>query len=570
MTNDVNAAQPARAPLTEDKLAHLVRDAAEGWQMPPVPMDRGGWAERARTSGALPFGRRRIGLRVTRAFALALALIVVAAATGVVLTRLRTANVATSIPIQPPVRSVSASGRPSASAPMVAGLGGIGVDNLLVRFDSGYAVVDVAHGTIGRRLPIDGYQSMVRQLDDGTLVCICVSSTGAGGAATRYSVEWQQMEPDGTATSRSPIGTFAGMADPETQQVNAAETASIEMSAGDGNAVYVGWSTHESPVWHSGIVAVDITTGEVLQQVRLPDRGDRFGSLPLVVVGPHVVGRTDVDHVLIDRAWYADEPTAPGQPAGVQQGFDAYLASYGNGNVGAPIPFFQLDGCGNNVTRAGTTSAGWWAACFGDSGTTIRRFGPQDIASGDARLPSGGLDAFSPDSIAAVDDTGAAAYAWNPFDRSLTKVDLATGGTTVAKGEATGQDVLSWLANLFAPTAAAKVFVTPAVALSPDGTRAYALGTTVPTGNEATTSTGVYVFDTAAMKVLDHWTSEAASQSIATSADGSTVFLAAGANSGGTQQWPSITAVDAETGTVLATVTGLGYQTFFFSASRLP
>jgi hypothetical protein len=286
-----------------------------------------------------------------------------------------------------------------------------------------------------------------------------------------------------------------------------------------------------------------------------------------VVVAPHVVGSAGLDRILIDRAWYSDQPTAVGQPADFRQGFETFVAPYTAGIIGAAEPFTQLDGCGNNVTRADSLgAAGWWAACYGDNGTTVRAFDPNDHVIRDRILPSAGVDAFSPDSIAAIDAAGDTMYAWDPVGLRLTKLDIASGTTSVAAGSTAGDDLLTRIGTWLTPSAAAKVLLTPSLVLSPDGTRAYGLGIDAPV-NESTTSNGVTVFDTSSMTVVGHWTANADYVSLTTNGDGSVVVLAAMASGGDSN---SLTAVDAAAGTTQTTVGNLGFEPFFFSDARLP
>ena len=110
----------------------------------------------------------------------------------------------------------------------------------------------------------------------------------------------------------------------------------------------------------------------------------------------------------------------------------------------------------------------------------------------------------------------------------------------------------------------------PSVALSPDGSRAYALGIEPATSDEATSSIGVTAVDTDTMQVLGHWPAAANYESIAISADGSTVFLAAAPTDGSQPPGASITALDAATGATRATIGNLGFQTFSFTGPQLP
>ena len=182
-------------PLTDDQIAALVRDTADGWQLPPTSLDGRRWFELVRErpgrSGAATGVFRRFG----RAAALAIALVVVAAAAGVVVTRLRTVNAPASTS---PARSVTnPSSSPAVSIPHTTGLP-IGLNPLLVSYDSGHALVDLEKGTISS-ISFPGDAGLVRQLDDGSLICICLSSNFSGGSVTQYTVRWERMNADGSS-----------------------------------------------------------------------------------------------------------------------------------------------------------------------------------------------------------------------------------------------------------------------------------------------------------------------------------------------------------------------------------
>jgi DNA-binding beta-propeller fold protein YncE len=65
-----------------------------------------------------------------------------------------------------------------------------------------------------------------------------------------------------------------------------------------------------------------------------------------------------------------------------------------------------------------------------------------------------------------------------------------------------------------------QIIAMPALVLSPDGRRAYAIG-----AGPNNTSTGVWVFDATTLELLDHWQPRAVLNSIAVSADGRFVYV---------------------------------------------
>src|SRR5262249_50662908 len=160
--------------------------------------------------------------------------------------------------------------------------------------------------------------------DDGSIVCICLTSTDVNGWPTSYQVEWRKLDSSGATLATHTIGTFTGSRDPRAQSPDAFQNALIELSEGPGNTVYVGWSTRDHPVWHSGLIAVDLGLGSVLGQLTIGDRGDGSKDAPLVQDGPIVAGSAGPDRLLVDQGWYTFSPPTTSMPI-YQPGFDGLL-----------------------------------------------------------------------------------------------------------------------------------------------------------------------------------------------------------------------------------------------------
>jgi hypothetical protein len=576
MTDNFDVATPVAAPLTDDHIAGLVHDAADSWQLPADVLGRSRWRElvheNARRFGS-PGGLFR---RLRRAAALALALVVLAAAAGVLITRLRTADLGTS---GPPTRAVAGpTTSPSLTNPH-AGLP-IGVNPLLVRLDSGYALVDLAKGTIGPTIALGDPGSLVRQLDDGSVICICVTADSTAGSVTREVVSWQRLGSDGGWTG-FPIETFVGLPDPRGTTLTFDPSASISISPAGDSAAYVGWSTRQHPIWRSGLIAVDLASGAVLQRVDLPDRDDGPDSQPVIVpFGPQVIGAAGENRVLISRPRWSVSmigsggPTASHSPS-VETAFDAFVAPTSSGTigmyhaVGAAQPLAGLNGCGESPLESGSIGdAGWWATCESGDGIHLRTFDSNDAQIREQILDNTTIGT-TPDTYGTVNAAGTALYAWNPVALKLTKVELATGRRTVADDPTARGDLLARIGDWLTPPATAKGLWMPTIALSPDGSRAYALGIESDANPDSTTSIGITVVDTDIMLVLGHWPAAANYDSIASSADGSVVFVAA-PTSASQPSGSSITALDAATGTPRTSIGGLGFEPLFFTDSQLP
>jgi DNA-binding beta-propeller fold protein YncE len=158
----------------------------------------------------------------------------------------------------------------------------------------------------------------------------------------------------------------------------------------------------------------------------------------------------------------------------------------------------------------------------------------------------------------------------------LTRVDLATGELTTGTGQVAlaADDPLAALGRWLTPSAAAKVLLSSGIALSPDGTRIYALG--IASGGSADRlpgSAGLFVFDTASLAQVDHWNATADFVSIAVSADGKFVYAAGspemGADGSSTTQAASITVFDATDGSVRLLAGQLGHGFILFPSTIL-
>jgi hypothetical protein len=124
-------------------------------------------------------------------------------------------------------------------------------------------------------------------------------------------------------------------------------------------------------------------------------------------------------------------------------------------------------------------------------------------------------------------------------------------------------DAAHALARWLAPSVEAKVYLSPSLVLSADGSRLFAIGTAAtdpltPAGG----STGVWVFDSTTLGVVDHWAPDADYVSLGFNHDGSLLLAAGmpGTDAGGTQsdQGASVTIYDAATGAIRAVAGEVG------------
>jgi hypothetical protein len=589
-----------RPPVPDDEeLAALVRDLTRDWTMPPQRLGEPGWRERVHPAAV---GRRgspvRWAVRATRALGAALVATLVLALVAVVLTLPRTAPAvppASAAAAVPPASAAAAvpggtaspaasppSATPQASPaatplPALERSGPLPSPSRLVVGNGGaYQVLDLATGSLGPPLSASPgtYSPFLARPGGGFVLLATASFSTPTTDGVRVTVRTYdaQGHPLASFVPGGSGGTFAGRTDPHATVVtDQGASASIDGSlSGDGRMLYLGWTERLPPVWHSGIDVVDLTSGAIVQTVRLPDVASDQAGAAIYPWAPHVVEAPDARHVVI-RATVVAQATA------VSAWWSAPL---GGGRIGSLTPFATgpgtLDTCAETSMAEGFASDTVYFAVCGQPGdpAVLRRVDLAGRALGDTTLPglSGGQ---LPGEVAVVlDRARGRLYAWGPFAATLLAVTLADGqlvGTaTLPRPSALSGEPLGLLGSLgrevgrwLAPTAAAKTYLQPTLALSPDGTRLYALGVNATSPLDVGAgSSGVWVFDTSSLRIVGHWAPTADYISVAVSPDGAVVYAAgmSGVDAAGTQdtQQASVTAFDARSGAIRVIAGRLG------------
>lgn len=574
-----------RPPADDDELGRLVRGAAESWAMPSVRLDEAGWRERVRT----PRARRVAVLRgwmaiLGRAAAASLVLSVSAALLGVWLTR----PLGPSSQSQGPsgTNAVAASPRPSHSGPAASPLPKLLVEGdtpspsqVIVTVDSGFAQVDLTTGTIGNAVASGQYGSVVRRAPDGSVYCLCVSGdTYLGGGYSHVAVTWGRYV-DGVAAPAKQVGDYRGAPTPgEEGNPEQPGNVLVRVSFADESGIaFVGWTIHAHPAWKSGLVIVNVTNGSVIQRIDLPDRSDGTATSRTGADAPRIIGTAGPGRLAIARPWYSWSPPTSRNPT-YSFGADAFIADRDAGRISNVAPLAAASECGDQLIVSGTLADGsWWLGCAADefSRAVVRRLGADDHVLGDTQVPTS-LDIGDAGGTSMVSHDGSSLFLWNPMSLVLTRVDLATGELTTGTGQVAlaADDPLAALGRWLTPSAAAKVLLSSGIALSPDGTRIYALG--IASGGSADRlpgSAGLFVFDTASLAQVDHWNATADFVSIAVSADGKFVYAAGspemGADGSSTTQAASITVFDATDGSVRLLAGQLGHGFILFPSTIL-
>jgi hypothetical protein len=307
----------------------------------------------------------------------------------------------------------------------------------------------------------------------------------------------------------------------------------------------------------------------------MPDASDGEGDARRVVTAPGVVGSISSSSVAIAQGWYEWAPAAS-RDARYTFDNDVFTAKLGAGTFSNLAAVPNTSDCGATVNRAGPLAdGGLWLACTegGPELTVVRRLAADGSLLGDVRI--NGAVGIEGDPTALSAD-GTTLYVWDPSGATLTGVDLAKGTKSSGKGiAAANEGPLTALGQWLAPTAAAKSFLRGALAISPDGSRVYAIG--VKGGgvsSEAAGSTGVFAFDAASLESVGVWQPTADYVSLAVSADGLSVYAAGlpGIDAAGQRQLSqqaSITVFDTTDGSVRLIAGRLGGDTLTFISTAL-
>ncbi|MHB8459216.1 MAG: YncE family protein, partial [Candidatus Limnocylindrales bacterium] len=560
MTNDRPPTDPR---LDDDSLGDLVRDAVDGWRMPPERLHATTWRERIgprprRSSwgrgprgGARWLGRLGVATSAAIVSAVLLALVAVwlgsnrPASVGVAATH-PPSQVAgagqTPVPTANPVSFPPGSSGPTAGPlPRFALSGPPLTGRVIAGAGQGFVAIDLGTGSAGADLvPGATSGSQLFHRPGGGLICACQAFASTDFVSGTMMIEIRVIAAAGGTVQRIPVETLTGNADPYAGGYDSAGVTATAALSPDARTVYVAWAYRTSPLWHLGIDVVDLGSGTVVQRMRLADR-------------PSIVSGSPVGLWMGALRVAPDGSSAMLSIAGLDgaAGVEHVLATISRGRIAEtgtlPVPSVTISGsvCTGSGTEGWATAQSYYVVCGGPASGVIvfdraGRIVASQVFAGSGQ-PSGPWFAGSD----VVNRAAGLLYHWDPFGRTLTRVDLATGritGTATAAQADTGGGPLGVLGDLgrtiagwIAPPATAKVFLQPGLALAPDGSRIYALGI-APSGSG---SSGVDVFDTRTMTQLDHWAPLADLISIAVSADGRYVYVAGAPGGNSSQTYPA-------------------------------
>lgn len=551
--------------LSDDELGGLIRSAADAWRPPPERLGRHTWEDRARRGGATT------PTRIAAVIGVALLATIVLAFSAPYLGLLRQLGVG---PTGTPSASDATSSAMPTPLPKLAIYGDPLPATRLVVGDYQYEILDLSNGTLSGSLgPGPGCDSVAR-IADGSIACAIVQRTGAPGAVR---VRLALVAASGETTSVVTLADYAPDAYPQADNGVAAHS----VFDATGGLVYVGHVVRHPDTWSIAIDVFDVPAGTLLETLdvgSIPATGGLIGTpgtgqvqvLDPELVAPQLRLAPDGRHLVARSDLVENQGPAVSRYWSISVGADAHLSDprpWPSGTTAGSI-----DDCIGDDGFA--SDSAYYLLCGPGLGTSVRRVDLAGALLGDTPIPS----AVQTYPLAtAVDQRAGALFLWSGVTRSIARIDLATGALTgpitapVASASGPLGALAGGISDWLAPNAAAKVFLQPGIVVSGDGSRVYALGLANAEPGPLK-STGVFVFDGATLRQVDHWSPTADYVSLGLSADGRLLY-AAGASGdpfvpAGMAQ-ASVTIFDTATGKVRLIAGQLGESAVFFPPGGL-
>ena len=572
MDRDLTQREDRATPPDDAELGDLVRAVAEDWHRPPQRLDQPTWRERvdvSRRGHRSSTGRRWFG-RLAEAGVLAVVATVVLALGAVFLTSpSRNGNIGSN-PSTTPTEGASPTGLGSTPsvAPVASPLPALfvngqlpSVTSVLLQGSGGYRLADLTTGTLGADMPwdVNGWNTPVER-PGGGWVCVCSTfRAGATRGSEQLVIALRAVDAAGAAAGDAELRTLRSSLDPS-QPATDSQTLDVRTyTSPDGRYAFIGWSVRDGKGWHSGVEVVDLATLQVVDSLALPDATPTLtGGQTWVRFAPLVHTAVGVDLAIITSNWWVEDPASADPP----QGTDRWSAPFSAGSLG------DLDSAGSRTDadcyewEHGLVDADmFYVACIGNGSGAVRVERYDLTGTEIDRTEVGQFTGFG--AFAARPDHRL--FLWDPQSHTLMTYDLQTGRSSVLRVpdtavlespsdilSAIGRTVGSWLA----PTTTAKILLQPAIAVSADGTRLYALGIEA-SPSELGGSAGVFAFDISGdtLALVGHWPPNADYVSLAVSEDGAFVYAAGmgGVDADGLEApdvKPSVTVFDATDGSI--------------------
>ena len=434
-------------------------------------------------------------------------------------------------------------------------------------------LVDLRTGDVSLGLfPAEGYPRKVVARPGGGWVCICgtfTSETDQGEGTLR--IKLMTADAAGERGESRDLRTLSRSHRRRCADRPQAVDGQVSVSD-DGRLAFLGWSRHDLEAgWLSGVDIVDLGTLETIATVDLP------AVVPAATLDKVWARSPDGRRLAVARRLYVSSDWYVWADAASSQRHDHWTVAWDGTAAGPAVDAGSSSGDTCSQWGAGfVDEAEVYVACFAGIPAIERR----DLTGAvlqRTEVPGGGGGEGGGLLMHVVDGQ---LYLWDPMNLRIQRVDLPTGTLTQGVGSrptaaAPDDDLLAAIGRrigqAIAPSAAAKFLLQPAMAVSADGTRLYALGAVLNEGSIG--STGVFVFDAQTLAELDHWDATADFGSIAISADGGFVYAAGGggrkADGTPSNDMASIMVFDASDGSVRLMAGEVGDFDVWFSDSTL-
>src|SRR4029079_18862258 len=190
-------------------------------------------------------------------------------------------------------------------------------DGIVMRSERGDVTrVDLKTGSVNGPLTSKSSASQVLVTEDGKVLCLCVAASGSiDGMPTDMLVSLERYDSRGKLSSSGWIQQCAGEPDPRDEGTFIPERPAHVLTwvgfSDDGKYGLVGWSERAHPVWHSGVLVVDLGDGSIVSRQDLPDATDGEGNTRRMVEAPRVLGSVGDGRGAIAPDWDQGRPPPP-------------------------------------------------------------------------------------------------------------------------------------------------------------------------------------------------------------------------------------------------------------------
>ena len=409
----------------------------------------------------------------------------------------------------------------------------------------GFRLIDASTGTLGPiadvRLDND---AVFREVGGDGWWCVCFGRQQLESSETVY-VTVRHLDRNLGETDRSEIATYKSRAPLAGQDYGT--RFDLERSA-DGRIAYLAVGERNLDRWAIRIDAIDLEQGRLLGStklatIRLPAQPQpspaQSGDSPVdsYLDGPTMRLASDGRHLVVVAS--VNPNTESGQPVRY-----AWFVDVAGGSSKQPFGDTR-PGPADLVDRFGSCGLMTWLGsdellmtCWDASGASARpkmSASTFDLAGHQTGGASFELSEGAQYAAPLIDKANRLVYFWEPDAHTLHRLDLQRGISDRLVVDPATMDTSSVVQDAGSIPAQPPVWATGSsdfpsyswaqIMGAPAGTRVYALGLAAPATDPASRdwrfgSSGVWVFDTAAFALVDHWPAAAAYASIALSPDG--------------------------------------------------